>query len=215
MSSADTAQLRRAAYLLLVVSVGRAAWDASLRSRVPEGVDVLPELLDAAAARSEVIDRAREPLSDGDLIDPNGADAIELDRLPGVGPSVAAAIVSARESGAVFTAPADLMLVPGIGSSTVQKIAPWLDFTARGPRLPRSQRPRPSSAETVEVNSASEDELVRLPGIGPALARRIVEARPFSSVEDLQRVRGVGPATIERLKPFVRVGGRRGAASAR
>ena len=55
----------------------------------------------------------------------------------------------------------------------------------------------------VSLNSASERELDRLPGIGPALAKRIVAARPFSSVEDLLDVSGIGAATLEKLRPWV------------
>lgn len=58
----------------------------------------------------------------------------------------------------------------------------------------------------VDMNRASREELQGLPGIGPTLAQRIVEARPFRSVEDLRRVRGIGPKTLEKLRPLVGVG---------
>lgn len=58
--------------------------------------------------------------------------------------------------------------------------------------------------ERVDVNRASEHELERLPGIGPALAREIVHSREvhgdFVWVDDLRRVPGVGPALLERLR---------------
>lgn len=57
----------------------------------------------------------------------------------------------------------------------------------------------------VNVNSASVTELEELPGIGPAIAQRIVEHRdahgPFSSIEDLTEVSGIGDATVEKLRP--------------
>jgi competence protein ComEA len=63
---------------------------------------------------------------------------------------------------------------------------------------------------TLDVNVATAADLELLPGIGPALAQRIVDDRtrsgPFQRVEDLDRVRGIGPRTLERLRPFVRVG---------
>lgn len=50
--------------------------------------------------------------------------------------------------------------------------------------------------QPVWINEASSAELETLPRVGPVLARRIVEARPFARPEDLLRVRGVGPATL-------------------
>ncbi len=48
---------------------------------------------------------------------------------------------------------------------------------------------------------------MRLPGIGPALARRIREARatggPFTSAEDIQRVKGIGPKLAARIAPMI------------
>jgi DNA uptake protein ComE-like DNA-binding protein len=42
--------------------------------------------------------------------------------------------------------------------------------------------------------------------VGPALASRIVAARPFADVDELRRVKGVRRATLERLRPHVIVG---------
>ena len=51
-------------------------------------------------------------------------------------------------------------------------------------------------------------ELSQLPGIGEALARRIVESReadgPFADHQQLRRVRGIGPRTLERSTPYLR-----------
>ncbi len=55
----------------------------------------------------------------------------------------------------------------------------------------------------IDLNSAQSRELALLPGVGPVLAKRIVENRnrlgPFRTVDDLSRVHGIGPKTIERL----------------
>jgi competence protein ComEA len=59
----------------------------------------------------------------------------------------------------------------------------------------------------VILNVASEDELTKLPGIGPSRARAIVALRQrlakFRAVEDLLRVKGIGRKTLRRLKPNV------------
>lgn len=63
----------------------------------------------------------------------------------------------------------------------------------------------PARDRRLDLNRASLAELDGLPGIGPALAGRIVADRPYRSVEELDRVRGIGAATLARLRPRVRV----------
>ena len=61
----------------------------------------------------------------------------------------------------------------------------------------------------IKLNSASEAELERLPGIGPARARAIVALRTrltrFTHVEQLLRVKGIGRATFRKLRPLVAI----------
>ena len=61
--------------------------------------------------------------------------------------------------------------------------------------------------ERVSVNRASREELEKLPGIGPALAARIVEQRerygPFRRAEHLMLVRGISERRFRQLRPYV------------
>lgn len=65
-----------------------------------------------------------------------------------------------------------------------------------------------SMMQSVRINSASAGELQQLPGIGPALAQRIVETRSrgrFTRTEDLLRVPGIGKAKLAKLRDYVEV----------
>ncbi len=78
---------------------------------------------------------------------------------------------------------------------------------------PESERGIEASEETtpsgfpaqtkLDVNTASLAELENVPGIGPSIAERIIEARPFKSADDLQRVKGIGAGKrYEKIRPF-------------
>ncbi|HEX2193323.1 MAG TPA: helix-hairpin-helix domain-containing protein, partial [Acidimicrobiales bacterium] len=69
--------------------------------------------------------------------------------------------------------------------------------------------PGTSRPTTVDLNTASAEQLDDLPGIGPALAKAIVDHRArhgrFRTVDGLLDVRGIGPAKLDGLRDLVRV----------
>lgn len=67
----------------------------------------------------------------------------------------------------------------------------------------------PSVAQLLDLNTATEQILDTLPGVGPSTARAIIAYRlqhgPFASVDDLLNVRGIGPVKLDALRGLVRV----------
>ena len=53
----------------------------------------------------------------------------------------------------------------------------------------------------VDVNRDTLEQIATLPEVGPEIAKRIVEGRPYSKVDDLLKVKGIGPKTLEKMKP--------------
>lgn len=82
--------------------------------------------------------------------------------------------------------------------------------TAPAP-MPARELVTAAGSGVVNLNTASGDELERLPGIGPSRARAILELRTrlkrFARIEDLLRVKGIGRATFRRLRPLVTLEG--------
>ena len=64
---------------------------------------------------------------------------------------------------------------------------------------------------TVNLNTASKDELVALPGIGPSKAQAIIDYRtqngPFKSVDEVRKVRGIGEKLFQQIRPELAVAG--------
>jgi competence protein ComEA len=77
-----------------------------------------------------------------------------------------------------------------------------LGLQAVGWRLQAPGAEAPPAA--ISVNRAGLEELTALPGIGPVMARRVVEDRRqhgrFLTLSDLRRVKGISPKTLEELR---------------
>ncbi|MBM3983408.1 MAG: helix-hairpin-helix domain-containing protein [Planctomycetes bacterium] len=168
--------------------------------------------------------RPTESLAAVDLVDLNSADRNELAQVPGIGPKTADAIVDHRRAHGPFQSVDELLNVRGVGPVTFEKVRHQLragpataapaevvstsfssPITAQKPVASGARKIQPGDAP-INVNTATADELQRLPGIGPVTAQAIVAARAskaFESVNDLDRAKGIGPKTLERLRPFV------------
>jgi competence protein ComEA len=131
------------------------------------------------------------------VVDLNSGSEEELSRLPGIGPVLATRIVDYREEVGPYQEPADVVAVPGITASLYDRVAGQL--TAGQP-----------GGLAIDLNSANEEELTRLPGIGSVLAMRIVDYReevgPYQEPADIVAVTGVTASLYDRLAGRLTVG---------
>lgn len=157
--------------------------------------------------------RPTEPLTAGP-INLNAVDRAQLMQIPGIGPAIADAILDHRQRHGRIETFEELEDLPGVGPKSIEKIRGWLTIGPGSPRmllepvekLERKPTARKHSDGMINLNRASVEELVRLPGIGPKLAAAIVSERGrqrFDRIEDLIRVPGIGPKTLEKLRPLV------------
>jgi competence protein ComEA len=92
---------------------------------------------------------------------------------------------------------------PAESSATVPSPSLSVPNTASSAASPRStsknERLFPAK---FDINTATEKELRLIPGIGPVMARRIIDARPFRSADDLKKVNGIGDRKYETIRPY-------------
>ncbi|KAJ0410315.1 hypothetical protein P43SY_002647 [Pythium insidiosum] len=140
------------------------------------------------------------------MLDLNSATIKQLQSLPGIGPVLAERIRDARP----FSRVQDLRHVQGIGpkryaalvdnnlvtvgSEQPNKLLPSCDAASRVVAT------RAAQPVLVDINLGSSKELTELNGVGPVLAQRIAEARPFFRKEEIRRVHGIGLVKYEQMK---------------
>ena len=97
-----------------------------------------------------------------------------------------------------------LLVLTALFLLTVGAVYLLTPYTVRKDYTVEAQVP---AEERVDINTADADELDALPGIGPVLARRIIDWRtangPFASPEQLLEVDGIGQATLDGLRDHI------------
>lgn len=209
MTRDEVRALAFVAFLVGLSALVRLRSDPADVSLLAEDVPVEALAEDSEAALEEAEARAR-PLAEGETLDPNRAPAVQLDRLPGVGPATAERIVAARDS-APFPTPEDLLGVRGIGPATLEKMRPYLDPGAFAGAASRDRRGAARAGGSGPAARAGAGRADVAPGGGRP---DVASARPETPAEraapalvdvnragaaELQELTGIGPALAARL----------------
>lgn len=182
-------------------------------------------------AKAEVLTR---PLR----VNINTASVEELIMLPCIGTVTAQKIIDYRKRHGGFRSVQEIIEVPCIGPKTFEKIKAMIyvpnsidrvGLKEATIKLPPEKKPNPDNpfpqvksgtkAETsapeitdqgrININTASVQKLILLPGIGKVTAQRIIDYRQrhggFKSIEEIMEVPRIGPKTFEKIKDMIRI----------
>lgn len=196
-----------AATVLGCVAVTSVAWYAASTASghhvVLEPTVPAPETVAPASPPSVLVDVAGGVVRPGLYRLPENSrvgDAIAA--AGGFGPSVDASAASTALNLAQKVADGAKVQVPERGPRPVS--------AASSPTAAAAAASAGPASGSVDLNSATQEELEALPGIGPVTAAKIIAARqeaPFRSVDELRDRKVVGPATLEKIRDLVSVGG--------
>lgn len=102
--------------------------------------------------------------------------------------------------------PVDIAKILAIAAAAIAVVsaAIWLVRDARN--LTETFGPAEGSL-IVNINTASSEELISVPGIGASRAAQIIAGRPYSTVDELAKIAGLAGKPLESLRPFVTVDG--------
>jgi competence ComEA-like helix-hairpin-helix protein len=145
---------------------------------------------------------AAQPPQSGKLmprVDINNAPRETIETLPGVGPKLAQEIIAGRP----FKTIDELDRVKGIGPKKLEQLRPRVMVAPMRADAQIADHPKTNELLRVNINTASQTDLEKLPGIGPKRAEAIIAARPYQRPEDLLRVPGIKKAHFDKLKTQV------------
>lgn len=75
-------------------------------------------------------------------------------------------------------------------------------------KLAKREKEKLTAALKININTASSEELQKIPYIGPKKAEKIISGRPYQSIEDILKVSGFGEKTLEKIRDYITVTGK-------
>ena len=165
------------------------------------------------------------PSSPG-IVDLNTGSEKELESLKGIGPATAKKIIAGRpyrSVGELSRAGVSAKVISEIGPNvtvsapavasnptpaptpapTPQSAPP--STTPSSSTATRSSSPKLAPGQTVNINTASKEELDALPEIGPVKAQAIIDGRPYTTIEDIMKVKGIKQGIFNKIKDKITV----------
>ncbi len=154
------------------------------------------------------------------LINVNKADVKTLEKLPGIGPTKARAIVKYRNEHGSFSSLKSLLNVKGIGQATLKRIEKFLTGFISSPvyesaNTDAAKKGKVKTSSTlnqnalIDINHADIMEIAKLPYIGMVKAKAIVEYRNehglFKDIQDLKNVKGIGDKIVHKIEKFIEI----------
>lgn len=155
--------------------------------------------LPPAPAAGAAKDAAAADTADKALVDLNSATAEELQKLPGVSAATAKKIIAGRPYASV-----DDLAKAGVSKTTLNKIKSLVTVADSAPAKDAPASGDADKMELVDLNSATAEELKKLPGVSAATAKKIIAGRPYTSVDDLTKA-GVSKTTLGKIKSLITV----------
>lgn len=140
------------------------------------------------------------------VVNVNAATLDELQLIDGVGEAMANDIIHARPYDSIEQMDDR---VKGLGPAKLAKMTPFIVFS--GPNVTPISGGAAEAGALIDLNTATVEQLENLPGMGPTMCAALVAYRvangPFQRIEDLRNIKRFGQARIDKIRPYVSIGG--------